>query len=206
MQGSSVPARAAEGPCSLPNRVMDSNVARLITRDGQADLRAHARALRVWARPWRGPASPEGTVRRLHLPVFAELAWGDTDGEGPVQRYVLVADAGGLSPLALRPQLARLAHLGPMSELEQPTVVIATTSKRRVEAWQAVLEGIAARRQRCLLPVMVGTWGAWRARARSKRPARRSEATERPAPQHAQPPSDGGRPSAVAAGTASDRP
>lgn len=125
----------------------------------------------AWARPWRwrAPFLPGGGIRGLQLPAFAELAWRNRSSERPPHRYVLIADGGGLSPLALRPQLARLARLQQTTELAVPTLAIATTSERRVEAWQSVLARVGSSRQARPLRAEVATWDNWRTRTRRGR-------------------------------------
>ena len=105
--------------------------------------------LRAWARPWRwrGPSTEGRPGRRLRLPAYAALAWGNAGGGQQQAGYLLVPDTGGLSPAALRPKLAELARLGRTTELAVPGVVIATTSEQRVEAWRVLLDQVAASRR-----------------------------------------------------------
>ena len=123
--------------------------------------------LRAWARPWRwrGPSTEGRPGRRLRLPAYAALAWVDIGSRQQRAGYVLVPDTVGLSPAALRPQLAAVARLGRTTELAVPGVVIATTSERRVEAWRALLDEVAASRRGGPLLTHVAAWPAWTARA-----------------------------------------
>jgi hypothetical protein len=82
------------------------------------------------------------------------------------RRYVLVADIGGMPPVALRRQLVSLERLERTTQLAVPTVVIATTSERRVIAWRTLLDGIrTSNSYGARLEVDVGTWESWGARA-----------------------------------------
>jgi hypothetical protein len=99
------------------------------------------------------------------LPAYAALEWGDVGSRQQRAGYILVPDTGGLAPAAFRPQLAAVARLGRTTELAVPGVVIATTSERRVEAWRALLDEVAAGRRAGPLLTHVATWPAWMARA-----------------------------------------
>ena len=94
------------------------------------------------------------------LPVYAALEWGRVNGQHLAGGYVLVADTDGQPPQALRSQFARLARLQLMTGTSAPVLAIATTSDRRVKAWTAVLESIAARPSRGSLETCIDTWDA----------------------------------------------
>jgi hypothetical protein len=118
--------------------------------------------LRVWRSPWTwaGPGvhcQSSGQGRRVRLPAYAALAWPYPIGQR-AGRYVLLADTGGLSPAALRPQLTRLARL---SAEDGPAVIVATTSRRRCEAWTTMLDHVAWHYGGSLT-ACVGTWHDWR--------------------------------------------
>lgn len=120
-----------------------------------------------WQRPWRwtGPFAATRSTRQTRaavLPVYASLYWTSATDGGVAAGYVLVADTGGLTPPSLRPQLMRLAHLLRDAGREGPGVAIATTSARRVDAWETLLDEIASSRHGGPLEARVATWVAWR--------------------------------------------
>ena len=113
--------------------------------------------LQVWARPWRPRSTVSTTTARgMCLPAYAALEWGRGKGH-QAGGYVLVADTGGLPPQALRSQLARLARVQLTTGTSAPVLAIATTSERRVKAWAAVLDSIAAAPNRRSLEACIDT-------------------------------------------------
>jgi len=124
--------------------------------------------LRQWGRPgrWRPHWNGAGPARSVTLPAYAALGW-EVAGSAPTERRcLLVADAGGLTPVTLRRQLVGLARLHGTSARAAPTVVIATTSERRVRAWWVLQEKvISSSRHASRLHVEVATWESWAARA-----------------------------------------
>ena len=96
------------------------------------------------------------------MPAYATLKLRRINGQHLTGGYVLVADTGGLPPHALRSQLARLARGQLRTGTSAPVLAIATTSERRVKAWAAVLDSIAAGRDRGSLEACIDTWDAWR--------------------------------------------
>jgi len=122
--------------------------------------------LRAWQRPWRRRGSSGRPTRGVCLPAYADLEWCAGSGQRIAGEYVLVADTGGLPPEALRSQLGRLARLQFVTGSRAPVVAVATTSGRRVAAWSAVLDRIAAGRGG-RLDSCIHTWDAWRAKGRA---------------------------------------
>jgi len=119
--------------------------------------------LQVWARPWRPRSTVSTTTARgMCLPAYAALKLRRINGQHLTGGYVLVADTGGLPPQALRSQFARLARLQLLTGTSAPVLAIATTSERRVKAWAAVLDSIAAAPNRGSLEGCIDTWDAWR--------------------------------------------
>jgi len=124
--------------------------------------------LRQWSRPgrWRPGWDGSGPARSVTLPAYAALAWEEAGGARVDGRYLLVADTGGLTPVALRRQLVGLARLEGTTAQAMPTVVIATTSERRVRAWWVLLDSVtSSSRYASRLHVEVATWESWAARA-----------------------------------------
>ena len=102
----------------------------------------------------------------MTLPAYAALGWEEASSAYVEGTYLLVADTGGLTPAALRRQLAGLARLDGTTPYGVPTVVIATTSERRVRAWRVLLDSVtSSRRSANRLHVEVATWESWAARA-----------------------------------------
>src|SRR5216683_4156707 len=125
--------------------------------------------LRQWSRPgrWRPHGDGAGPARSITLPAYAALGWEQASGACVEGRYLLVAaDTGALTPVALRRQLAGLARLDGTTPYAVPTVVIATTSERRVRAWTVLLDSLtSSTRYANRLHVEVATWESWAARA-----------------------------------------
>jgi hypothetical protein len=90
------------------------------------------------------------------------VEWHSDSEQTRVERYVLVADTGGLPPLALRPRLTRLAQMQLKTGRPAPVVAIATTSQRRLEAWLAVLAGVANSPRGGFLESCIHAWDCWR--------------------------------------------
>jgi hypothetical protein len=113
-----------------------------------------------WHGPWGSTGSTcwAGGVRLPHC----VLEWQSDREQTLLGKYVLVADAGALPPLALRSRLARLAQMQPSTGRPAPVVAIATTSHRRAEAWSAVLASVANARRGGFLESCIDTWGSWR--------------------------------------------
>jgi hypothetical protein len=59
-------------------------------------------------------------------------------------------------------KLARLARLQSLTGVAASVVAIATSSERRVKAWSAVLDSIAAGASSASLETCVHTWNSWR--------------------------------------------
>jgi hypothetical protein len=124
--------------------------------------------LRKWSRPgrWRPPWDGAGPARSVTLPAYAALGWEEAGSAYAGGTYLLVADTGGLTPVALRRQLAGLARLDGTTPYGVPTVVIATSSERRVRAWRLLLDSVtSSTRSANQLHVEVATWEGWAARA-----------------------------------------
>jgi hypothetical protein len=113
-----------------------------------------------WHGPWVSTGSTcwAGGVRLPHC----VLEWQSDREQTQVGRYALVADTGGLPPLALRSRLARLAQMQLRTGTPAPVAAIATTSHRRVEAWSAMLASVANTRRGGYLESCIDTWDAWR--------------------------------------------
>jgi hypothetical protein len=130
------------------------------TRRGWAGLSS-------WSRPgrWCPHSAGAGRARNVTLPAYAALAWEESGSARVEGTYLLVADTGGLSPVALRRQLVGLARLSRTSAKAVPTVVVATTSERRVRAWWVLLDKVASSSTYAVrLHVEVATWESWAAR------------------------------------------
>ncbi len=123
--------------------------------------------LTQWSRPgrWRPQWDGAVPVRSVTLPAYAALAWQNAGSVRLEGSFLLVADTGGFSPLALRRQLVGLARLCGTTATAVPTVVIATTSERRARAWWVLLDTVKSPGRYRALDVEVATWESWVARA-----------------------------------------
>jgi hypothetical protein len=124
--------------------------------------------LKQWSRPgrWRPRQDEARPASSVTLPAYASLAWEDARGGCVDGRYLLLVDMGGLSPVALQRHLVDLARLGGTTASAVPTVVIATTSERRVRAWWVLLDRITSSSKYAgSLDVEVATWESWASRA-----------------------------------------
>lgn len=123
--------------------------------------------LLAWHRPWISPGSlasaATGSARGTRLPAYALIEWHAESGQRLAGRYVVLADTGGLPPLALRSPLGRLARTQLIAGRAAPILAIATTSNRRVEAWSALLESIATSPRGGSLEACIDTWDSWQA-------------------------------------------
>ena len=142
----------------LPAVLSTYELLALLARAGEGPAR-----LRAWRQPWQWSLqAARAAAPRVRLPAWAALEWTTPRGQLGAA-CVLIADPGGLSPAAVRPDLARLGRVLRACGEVGPTVVIATTSVRRVQAWRNVLESVGSSWRGGPLDGRVATWDAWRA-------------------------------------------
>jgi hypothetical protein len=126
--------------------------------------------LSAWWRSWRRHPLWSGTGRPgggIWFPAFAALVWEQGRGE-----YLLIPDTGGLPLRAFQTQLA---HIGGRTAVERlPTLVVATTSSKRVRAWSNLVERMIGVRVTVPFEVEVDTWEGWWSRARTAPPGVRT--------------------------------
>jgi hypothetical protein len=96
----------------------------------------------------------------VRLPAGATLSWDGPD-DATTSRYLLVPDTGGLALPALRGMLGRLAEHQAQGG-SQATLVIATTTPRRVAAWRDLLDRVCQARHLPPLEARVHTWSGLR--------------------------------------------
>lgn len=111
--------------------------------------------LLAWERPWRRRYAHLGgkTGGSVTLPAYATLSW-----DGMVGSYLLLPDAGTFH---LRLQRATLEHLlllrqtgdGPM-----PLLLIATTDRARMTAWECLLREVGRARREAPLVTRIVRW------------------------------------------------
>jgi hypothetical protein len=149
-----------------------------------AQARQGRAQLRDWAQPWTlktPPSTAGGAGRTMQLPALAVLERYLPDAGWATEAFILVADRGGLTPAALRVQFAALGRLASVGQQRLPLVVIATTSERRVLAWQTMAE-LATRRYSGLLRVHGATWAEWKRRAEQNTTTMSTELTNASSP------------------------
>jgi Replication-relaxation len=89
----------------------------------------------AWRRGFLPPGREASRSRQGEsLMAYAALAWG-----GSASEYLLIADSGGLSPMAARRQLVNAIRMRQTGGLGLATVAVATTSPARREAWRTLL-------------------------------------------------------------------
>jgi len=111
--------------------------------------------LLAWERPWRRqfrrPAFKAPT--RVELPAYAALSW-----EGDAAAFLLIPDLATFPLRAYRGTLGRLLLLRSAQGGHFPTLVVATTDRRRAAAWGQMLEDSRRARLEAPLPACVATW------------------------------------------------
>ncbi len=111
--------------------------------------------LLAWERPWRRhfrrPAFKAPT--RVELPAYAALSW-----EGKAAAFLLIPDLATFPLRAYHTTLGRLLLLRSAQGSRFPTLVVATTDRRRAAAWGQMLEDSRRARFEAPLPVCVATW------------------------------------------------
>ena len=111
--------------------------------------------LLAWERPWRRhfrrPAFKAPT--RVELPAYAALTW-----KGEAAAFLLIPDLATFPLRAYRTSLGRLLLLRSAQDSHFPTLVVATTDRRRAAAWGQMLEDSRRARFEAPLPAYVATW------------------------------------------------
>jgi Replication-relaxation len=111
--------------------------------------------LLAWERPWRRRyARPGGkTCESVTLPAYAVFSWGGKSGS-----YLLLPDAG---MLPLRLQRVMIEHLVMLRRTQSgtlPVLLIATTDRDRMMAWERLLHEVARARRETPLGTRIFRW------------------------------------------------
>lgn len=120
-----------------------------------AASRSGSPTLLAWERPWRRryPRAAGRSVGCVTVPAYAVLAWNGVAGS-----YLLLPDAG---TIPLRLQRATLAHLLLLRRTREghlPLLLIATTDRARMEAWERLLHDLVRARSEPPLVTRVVRW------------------------------------------------
>jgi DNA-binding Lrp family transcriptional regulator len=120
-----------------------------------AASRSGSPTLLAWERPWRRryhrPAST--SVGFVTVPAYAALRWNGVAGS-----YLLLPDAG---TIPLRLQRATLAHLLLLRRTREghlPLLLIATTDRARMGAWERLLHDLVRARREAPLATRILHW------------------------------------------------
>jgi len=111
--------------------------------------------LLAWERPWsRQYARPGGkTTGSVTLPAYAALSW-----EGASRSYLLLPDAGTIPLRLQRATLDRLLMLRRSYEGRLPLLLISTTDRERVRAWEYLIYEVGRARREAPLRAQIVRW------------------------------------------------
>lgn len=120
-----------------------------------ATSRSEQPTLLAWERPWRRRyARPGGkTCGSVTLPAYAVFSWG-----GKSSSYLLLPDAG---MLPLRLQRVMMEHLVMLRRIQNgrlPVLLIATTDRDRMMAWERLIHEAARARRETPLGTRIVRW------------------------------------------------
>jgi DNA-binding Lrp family transcriptional regulator len=120
-----------------------------------ATSRPGSPTLLAWERPWRRryPRAAGTSVGCVTVPAYAVLVWNGVAGS-----YLLLPDAG---TIPLRLQRATLAHLLLLRRTREghlPLLLIATTDRARMGAWERLLHDLVRARREAPLATRVVRW------------------------------------------------
>lgn len=111
--------------------------------------------LLAWERPWRRRyrrPTAKAPVS-VSLPAYAALSWDDGQGA-----YLLLPDQGSFPLRLYRPALGHLVALRRGRYRTFPLLLVATTGRRRAEAWRELLADVARVRRDAPLLARVIVW------------------------------------------------
>jgi DNA-binding MarR family transcriptional regulator len=120
-----------------------------------AASRSERPTLLAWERPWRRRYARLGgkTYGSITLPAYAVFSWGDKSG-----CYLLLPDAG---VLPLRLQQVTIEHLVMLRRTQSgrlPVLLIATTDRDRMVAWERLIHEVARARRETPLGTRIVRW------------------------------------------------
>ena len=111
--------------------------------------------LLAWERPWRRryPRRDGRTIGSVTLPAYAALSWNGVAGS-----YLLLPDAGTIPLRLQRAILARLLGLRHAQDGHLPPLLIATTDRERMRAWERLLHDLVRAHREAPLASRVVRW------------------------------------------------
>ncbi|MDQ2744260.1 MAG: replication-relaxation family protein [Chloroflexota bacterium] len=111
--------------------------------------------LLAWERPWRRhyprPAGRSSGV--LTVPAYAALSWNGVAGS-----YLLLPDAGAIPLRLQQATLARLLLLRRAQDGYLPPLLIATTDRERMRAWERLLHDLVRTHREAPLVSLIARW------------------------------------------------
>jgi len=111
--------------------------------------------LLAWERPWRRryPRPAGRSFGVLTVPAYATLSWNGVAGS-----YLLLPDAGAIPLRLQQATLARLLLLRRAQDGYLPPLLIATTDRERMRAWERLLHDLVRARREVPLASRVVRW------------------------------------------------
>jgi len=111
--------------------------------------------LLAWERPWRRRYPRRGgrTIGSVTLPAYATLSWNGVAGS-----YLLLPDALAIPLRLQRAALARLLLLRRSHDGHLPLLLIATTDRERMRAWERLLHDLVRAHREAPLASRVVRW------------------------------------------------
>jgi len=111
--------------------------------------------LLAWERPWRRryPRPAGHSVGVVTVPAYAALSWNGVAGS-----YLLLPDAGAIPLRLQQATLARLLLLRRAQDGYLPPLLIATTDRERMRAWERLLHALVRAHREAPLASRVVRW------------------------------------------------
>jgi len=111
--------------------------------------------LLAWERPWRRhyPRPAGRSLGMVTVPAYAALSWNGVAGS-----YLLLPDAGTIPLRLQQATLARLLLLRRAQDGHLPPLLIATTDRERMRAWERLLHDLMRARREAPLASRVVRW------------------------------------------------
>jgi len=120
-----------------------------------AASRPGSSTLLAWERPWRRryPRPAGRSFGVLTVPAYAALSWNGVAGS-----YLLLPDAGAIPLRLQQATLARLLLLRRAQDGHLPPLLIATTDRERMRAWERLLHDLVRAHREAPLASRVVRW------------------------------------------------
>jgi len=111
--------------------------------------------LLAWERPWRRryPRPAGRSFGVLTVPAYAALSWNGVAGS-----YLLLPDAGAIPLRLQQATLARLLLLRRSQDGYLPPLLIATTDRERMRAWERLLHDLVRAHREAPLVSRIARW------------------------------------------------